>query len=356
MLRLRRLLWQNAGPVRWLSVNASQPSTLMQQLREGNVEAATAKAPETKEYDNKIDLRTTPIEKKRKSQKTSVAARQAAVLADQKHITDQINQGIRLSRNLIEENAYLISLFKKPDPQSVKKSVSQIVDNAKMDFVDESKLNFEVRFDAPGIKLKKNKTFGHTYFFVEMPHVFQKPNEVFVMAEDPDMVRELYEAGFKPHAFDSQGVRIMLTNPLTHDIYACEKGLVKKMNREQRFQDKLGNLKPTKIKNTTSESFAIAQDWVKELVRLRDKCLVCQTDNNKMSITFGSGDLEREQLSSNLSAILRGCVKSVKEIANVEISYGNDEWLEILPGVGSADRPKYTGKPGQKSIKAKPKK
>jgi len=250
-----------------------------------------------------------------------------------REITDKLNTGQKLPRSLITENAWQISLFEPEPPKSVRETIDQLLENARLDFVDSKDLRFTVTMHCPAMKLKKDKTYGWTHFFTEMPNVFMEPNEMFVFAEDMELVNSLKDAGMYPHALDSQGLRTMLANPIQHDIFASEAALMKKMNKDQRIRAKLEHLYPMKQKNTTSDNFPVMYDWITELERLRDRCIVCTTNSNNYTEVFGNGELNAMQLEENLNALLEACTFKFRDLAHVKMSYGNDEFLEFIPPV-----------------------
>lgn len=124
-----------------------------------------------------------------------------------REVTDKLNTGEKLPRSLITENAWQISLFEPEPPKSVRQTLDILLENANLDFVDKRDLKFTVTMNCPAMKLKKDKTYGWTHFYTEMPHVFMEPNDMFVFAEEMELVKSLKDAAMSVHALDSQGVR-----------------------------------------------------------------------------------------------------------------------------------------------------
>ena len=96
------------------------------------------------------------------------------------------------------------------------------------------------------------------------------------------MVKLLLLHGFKPAGLESQATRVMLNQkPGSKDycnIFACEDVLVKRMNRDPKFRERMSAAYPAKNKGTTNElsAYSNPNEWVKHLEDLRDNALVME--------------------------------------------------------------------------------
>jgi len=247
-----------------------------------------------------------------------------------REITNWINSGRKLPRKYITDYAYQIDLFEPEPPKPLTETLKMLEDEAELDFVPKTHVKYSISCHFPDMKQKKGK-FTHVHSMLNIPHTFGQKNEIFVFAESSYMVKLLLLHGFKPAGLESQATRVMLNQkPGTKDycnIFACEDVLVKRMNRDAKFRERMSAAYPAKNKGTTNElsAYSNPNEWVKHLEDLRDNALVIETSSPDLTLQIGDATLKPSQVeepqrdSYRLAPSLQNLFKS----QNIEWSFQN---------------------------------
>jgi len=244
-----------------------------------------------------------------------------------REITNWINSGRKLPRKYITDYAYQIDLFEPEPPKPLAETLKMLEDEAELDFVPKTQVKYSISCHFPEMKQKKGK-YTHVHSMLNIPHTFGQKNEIFVFAESSEMVKLLLLHGFKPNGLESQATRVMLNQkPGTKDycnIFACEDVLVKRMNRDSKFRERMSAAYPAKNKGTTNElsAYGNPNEWVKHLEDLRDNALVIETSSPDLTLQIGDATLKPSQVEENLNAIVIDLLRRYRTFSNLKISNG----------------------------------